>query len=149
MKSILAIGAFLLLLSCNSATQNWLTGLVDFKDLQAKSFYLEISKIKPAPADTTSLNYKIRIYPSKEWVEGQTSEGKTRLNYGMDSCFSLQTGKLNVKPSYFQPVNNGIVNCFEYMVSFEISNSIRYKRVQLVYHDKVIDGKQYILELNK
>lgn len=149
MKQLLMVLFLLMLVSCNTPTERWLNSLADFRELHAKSFYLEIMKIKPAPKDTGSLNYKIRIFPSKQWMENETTEEKTNLNYGIDSCFSLQTGKLNLKPSYFQPINNGIANCFEYMISFEISQAIKSKNVQLIYHDKIIDHQQYILELNK
>jgi hypothetical protein len=138
-----------MVVSCKTPTERWLNGLADFSEVHSRSLSVEVMKIKPAVTDTTSLNYKVRIFPSKQWAENRSGDEKMSLYYGMDSCFSLQTGKTNLKPSLFQPVNNGIANCYEYLVSFEISKSIKSKHVQLIYHDKSIDGKQYILELNK
>jgi hypothetical protein len=149
MKQGVIVLMFLMLASCKTATERWLSGLADNKELQAGNFSLEMMKVKPASADTTSLNYKIRIYPSKQWAESKTSEQKAGMYYGMDSCFSLQAGKKNLKPSLFQPVNNGIANCYEYLISFEVSEIIKSTHVELLYHDKLIDGKQHIIELNK
>jgi hypothetical protein len=149
MKQGVIVLMFLMLASCKTATERWLSGLADNKELRTDTFFLQMMKVKPVPADTSSLNYKIRIYPSKQWAESKTSEQKSGMYYGMDSCFSLQAGKKNLKPSLFQPVNNGIANCYEYLISFEVREVIKSTQVELLYHDKLIDGKQYIVELNK
>jgi hypothetical protein len=132
------------LCACRTATERWLDGLAGFKELRTPAFRLQAMKVTPAAPDTASVTYQVRIYPSR----GGTDQA-TGFYYGMDSCFSLQSGKVNVKPSYFQPVNNGIAHCFEYLLSFPVTRSMRSGPARLVYQDRIIDGKRYILELNK
>jgi hypothetical protein len=137
------------LCACHTATERWLNGLAGFKELHTSSFDLQVMKITPASPDTAALTYQIRIYPSGKETDAKTAVRTTGFYYGMDSCFSLQSGKVNVKPSYFQPVNNGIAHCFEYLLSFAVARSMQSGPVELVYQDRIIDGKRYILELNK
>jgi len=134
----------LTLCACRTATEQWLNGLAGFKELHTSAFRLQAMKVTPTGPDTTSVTYQVRIYPS-----GGGTDQAAGFYYGMDSCFSLQSGKVNIKPSYFQPVNNGIAHCFEYLLSFPVNRSMRSAPAGLVYQDRIIDGKRYILNLNK
>ena len=149
MKQALIAMIFLMLVSCRSATEKWLDGLADFKELHGKTLSMEIMKVKPVSTDTTALTYKVRIFPAKDWVDNQGRGQKTGLYYGVDSCFSLRSGKASFRPDMVQPVNNGIAGCFEYLISYEVTKAMKMKELQLVYKDKFIDGKQYQMELNR
>jgi hypothetical protein len=137
------------LVSCHSATEKWLSNLADYRELHAKSMVLKIMKVTSGTSDTTTLNYKVRVFPARQWLETRTPEQKTGLFYDMDSCFAIQTMKASVTASFVQPVNSGVANCFEYLVSFPVDHSIRQKELSLVYRDKYIDQKQHKIDLSR
>lgn len=136
------------LASCRNRTEQWQDSLADVRELRAGSLAVVLMKVWPAAGDTASLTYKIRIYPAKQWIEDHTSDQKNGLFYHMDSCFSIRAGKASFNATMVQPVNNGIANCFEYLLLFDIDPAMKNARLSLVYKDKFIDGKPYILNLN-
>jgi len=148
MKKKLLIPVLLVMASCTNVTERWLNGMANFRELHSPALSLEVMKIKPQPEDTTTLMYTIRLFPAKEWVTGHAAGLNVQLRYGMDSCFSLRSGHAHVNANFIQPVNNGLANCYEYLVSFPVTKAIKAKKVQLVYQDKFIDEKEYRLQLN-
>lgn len=138
----------LLLASCKTATEKWLAGMTQFKELNDKSLSMQIMKMSSKAIDTSSFGYQVRIYPSKSWIEGQGREQSVNFLYHMDSCFTIQAGNASISPVMVQPISNGIANCYEYMLYFNVEKAIRLKNVELVYKDRFIDGKQYALKLN-
>ncbi|QEC62542.1 hypothetical protein [Mucilaginibacter ginsenosidivorans] len=70
------------------------------------------------------------------------------LSYQMDSCFLLRQGKHDFAPALFEPVNNGVAGCFEYLLSFDLVKDMQAGRLQLVYRDRFISGKPYTLNLH-
>lgn len=143
-------GFILMLLAvaaCNTQRQKWQDSLVAYKEIKDKAMELEL--MKSPENDTTVLNYKIRIFPAKAWLENQPSNSGYNFNYRMDSCFFIKAGNVKHYPLFTQPIANGIKNCFEYMVSFQTDNGIKMKELQLMYADKYINGKTYSFELNK
>lgn len=140
--------ALLAMAACKTPQQKWLDSLTEYKAVKSKSMTLEIMKMADKN-DTTVLNYKVRLYPAKEWLETRTADAVNNLNYRMDSCFMIKAGSLKHDPVFVQPVVNGIKNCFEYLVSFEMDSTVKMKTLKLVYKDKYIDGHTYFFDLNK
>src|SRR5438445_697784 len=98
MKTTGIVLLLLTLASCQSPTEKWLNSMSDHQSVGGKSLSIEIMKIKPAKEDTTSLTYKIRLYPDKEWMENNSGRQKNGLFYGMDSCFTLHTTTASYSP---------------------------------------------------
>jgi hypothetical protein len=138
----------LILFSCKSPTERWLNSLAGFKETKDHALTLQAARIKTVIEDTTALNYKVRIYLTSKTAEGRGYDQSLNFNYHMDSCFTVRAEGSDAIPVIIQPVNNGIAHCYEYLLSLEISKAIRLKKLQLVYQDKFIDGKQYIINLN-
>ena len=149
MKATGIVLLLLILASCRTPTEKWLKSMSDYQSVKGKSLTMEIMKIKPAKEDTTSLTYKVRLYPDKEWLENNSGKQKNGLFYGMDSCFILRTPIASYSPDMIQPVNNGIAGCYEYLLSFSIVKAMKYSQLQLVYADRYIDGKPYQIVLNR
>jgi hypothetical protein len=133
---------------CKTPTESWLDSLSEFKQVDGKLCSMQIMKMD-VKKDTTVLNYKVRIYPSKKWMSENEAQGMDLFSYRMDSCFYLQTGKLQRKPLFVMPVANGVKGSFEYLLSFGLDNSIKMRPLQLVYVDKYIDMDICTLDLNK
>jgi hypothetical protein len=148
-KKIWAIILMTAFCSCKSATQRWMDSMVEFKEINGKALSLQVMKMAADGSDTTSFAYKIRIYPAKTAIENYANAGQPLdFYYRMDSCFYLRQGAVNISPVIVEPVNNGIANCYEYLLYFNINKTIKLKHLDLVYADKFIDGKQYALGLN-
>ena len=139
----------LILVSCRNRTEQWLDNMAGFQSLKGKTLSLDIMKVKPAKEDTTEIMYKVRLYPDKAWLENATGKQKESLSYSMDSCFSLRAGTVKYMPDMMQPVSNGVAGCQEYLLSFGVEAAMKYKKLQLVYNDRYIDGKTYQIILNK
>jgi hypothetical protein len=148
MKRIYLLALLPALLSCKTPTQRWLDGLEKHAESHDKTLSLEAVWIRPQDDDTSSVTYKIRLYPSREWLDRAGNTGATELNYRQDSSFLLRQGKHDFAPVLFQPVNNGIAGSFEYLVSFDLVKAMQAGRLQLVYHDRFISGKPYTLNLH-
>lgn len=134
--------------SCKTATERWLAKMTDFKELDDKTLSLQVMKMRPQQADTNSFGYQVRIYPSETWLEARGIGASIDFFYHMGSCFSIRAGTSSVSPVIVQPVSNGIANCYEYLLYFNAEKSIKLKHIELVYDDRFINRKQYILKLN-
>jgi hypothetical protein len=144
---LLLIGLLMLVFcSCKTPAQKWLDNLTSFQRVSDGEMTIEALKAKTT--DTTTITYNIRIYPSKQWLDNKTEQMSVQFSYGMDSCFYLNTGGLNYKPGMVQPIANGLTDCFEYLVSFDLGSAIKAGQVGLVYQDKYINRKRYTLQLN-
>ncbi|MHB8205938.1 hypothetical protein [Mucilaginibacter sp.] len=131
--------------SCKTPTQKWLGNLSAFQ--RAGDDQLTVEALKTRTKDTTGLTYNVRIYPSKQWLDSKTEQGGVQFNYGMDSCFYLNAGGIDYKPAMVQPIANGLTNCFEYLVSFDLTPAMETKEADLIYQDKYINRKRYTLQL--
>lgn len=136
----------LAVMSCKTPGEKWQNSLTKYKELKSKTMVLQLMKMEEKN-DTSALAYKIRIYPAKAWEEQATPADRNHLNYQMDSCFALKTGKTAHNPAFVQPVANGVTGSFEYLVSFAIDSTVKMKPLQLIYTDKYIDGRTYTLDL--
>ncbi|MBS1525839.1 MAG: hypothetical protein JST19_09345 [Bacteroidetes bacterium] len=143
-----AILPLFVLQSCKTATERWLGGLTNFKELDDNALSLQVMKMQLQPTDTTSFGYQVRIYPSKTWLENQGPGQAVDFLYHTDSSFCIRAGKACISPVIVQPVNNGIANCYEYLLYFHVEKEIRLKNIELVYADRFINKKQYALKLN-
>lgn len=111
---------------------------------------MQALRVRPATDDTTELSYKVRIYPSKSWLaNNHSTESTGNFYYRMDSAFTMKYGSQTMRPQLVQPVANGLSNCFEYLISMEITPGIKMKHISILYQDKFIDGKQYTMDLNR
>ncbi|MFI5160461.1 MAG: hypothetical protein ACHQHN_04250 [Sphingobacteriales bacterium] len=133
--------------SCKSPMQRWLDSMTDFAEVKGNAYKIQAARITTGIEDTTTLNYKVRIYLGKA-VTSKGYDESVNFYYHMDSCFLVRTMGGNELPVLVQPVNNGISGCYEYLVSMDISKAMRLKKLELIYQDKFIDGKRYILNLN-
>jgi hypothetical protein len=145
---LLTLLLMLLQLSCKSATDRWLAGMTEFKEINDKALSLQVMKMHLSSHDTAGFGYQVRIYPSETWLEDRGAGQSVNFFYHMDSCFTVRAGKASVLPAVMQPVSNGIANCYEYLLYFNIEKAIRLKNIELVYKDKFINGKLYTLRLN-
>lgn len=143
MKYPLFFLLIMLVCSCRSATERWLNSMPDYKEVRSGNLSFQMLRMKNA-GDTTALNCRVRITPSANY-----SLNPVDFYYKMDSCFYLKAGTKIFKPTIVEAVPNGIKGCFEYLLSFDISQPMKLMPVQLVYQDKYIDGKPYIILLNK
>lgn len=138
----------ILLAACRTPQQQWLDSLAGYKETKSKTMTLQIMKMTDKK-DTTVLNYQVRLYPAKDWLENSPPDATNNLNYRMDSCFTLKAGGRKQNPVFVQPVAGGVKNCFEYLVSFTMDNTVKMKTLQLVYTDRYIDGRTYFFDLNQ
>jgi hypothetical protein len=150
MKRNLLFLILITLPACKTPTERWLGGLEEFKEIKSGTLSLQALRMKSAANDTTELNYKVRIYPSRSWLANNRSAASTRdFYYRMDSAFTLKYGSQTMRPQLVQPVANGLSNCFEYLISIEITPEIKMKHISILYRDKFIDGRQYTMDLNR
>jgi hypothetical protein len=148
MRAALIVLLFLILASCRTKTEKWLDGMADYKSIRTKDFTMEIMKIKAIKGDTTSLSWRVRLHPGKDWMENSNELARRQLLYTMDSCFTLHTAKAAYRPEMVQPVNSGVPGCFEYLLSFGITNGMKYRQLQMAYSDRAIDKKNHQVVLN-
>ena len=146
MKKINSLIAFLLLMACSCRPAgDWGDGLAGYKETHSRDLSVEI--LRMAGGDTAAVNYRIRLRPS---AKNNAFVGQQEhLNYGMDSCFYLVSGAGKVSPSFVQAVPDGIKECYEYLVSFNISEAQKLKPLSLVYDDRLTGLKRFSLSLNK
>ncbi|MGN6639752.1 MAG: hypothetical protein ACTHJ8_12635 [Mucilaginibacter sp.] len=148
-KQYMITGLLLLLLtSCKTPVERWLDGMVDFKQVKGKELIIQAARLKAKIEDTTMLNYKVRIYLGHAAQENSAADGSINFNYHVDSAFYVRVAGSKAQPVMIQPVNNGISGCYEYLLMMDINKFNRLKKLQLVYQDKFIDGKQYTINLN-
>jgi hypothetical protein len=149
MRKIMMPLLFLLFVAaCKSPSEKWRDSLSGYGQLKDQNLQLEAMKMD-SPSDSTVLNYKVRLYPSKLWLEAHGNGAATHFDYGVDSCFTVSTGMGRYRPVFVQPVANGIKNCYEYLISFKADQTIKMKPLWLVYADKYIADDKYTLDLNK
>lgn len=138
----------LLAISCKTPTERWLSGLAEYSQLQSASIKMEVMKMD-TKNDTTILNYRVRIYPDKKWLENNPRNLVSEMNYETDSCFFIKAGGAKCSPGFVQPVANGIKGCYEYLISFNVDNKLKMRSLNLVYTDKYIDRQTHTLNLDK
>ena len=148
MKKIAIMVLTLAVMSCKGRTEKWFNGLADYKEVTSSSMQIEVLKMD-TQRDTSLLNYKLRIYLDRSWVDKNQPNQTNEMNYQADSCFYILAGGVKCRPAFVQPVANGIKNCYEYLISFNADKQLKMKSLNLVYADKYIDGKTYTLDLNK
>ena len=147
-KACILLTVAVMLVCCKSPTQRWFDHLAAFKETGNKKLSIRIMKMKTASADTNTISYQVRIYPSRSWLESNGQSQNINFFYHMDSCFFLQAGAKNVPPALLQPVSNGISGCYEYLLTFNSEPAVKGHKIELVYQDKFIDGRKYSLQLN-
>jgi hypothetical protein len=148
MKRITTLALMLALTACKTPTQRWLDGLEDQVRAGDQALTLEARRIPPRDGDTSTVTYRVRLYPAKDWLGTRGAAGTNELNYHTDSCFLLRQGKHDFAPALFEPVSNGRPGCFEYLLSFDLDRAMQAGRLQLVYRDRFISGKPYSLILH-
>ncbi|MES2112412.1 MAG: hypothetical protein V4577_26885, partial [Bacteroidota bacterium] len=142
-----AIAILLLAIAaCKTPQQKWFDSLTGYKEIKGKSLVIQLMRIQEKK-DTTTLNYKLRIYPVKEWMEQASADDLNHLNYQMDSCFTLKAGAVKRAPAFVQSVASGIKGGFEYLVSFELDSTVKMKALQLTFADRYIGGLAYNFDL--
>lgn len=114
--------------------------------IRDKDIELEVKNISNGQEGPGTLNYAVRLLPDKQLLSGRDNKLTTALWYQMDSCFYLQAGSKKIYSTITQPIANGVAGSFEYYVSFEMPNSPAGK-INLVYADRYINHKKYILSL--
>lgn len=147
MKGTLIVIILLISTGCQSPEGRWFDGLSKYKEIRSRSMHIELMKMDTEKA-FTFLNYKLRIYPVQSWIEEHESARVEDMNYHMDSCFFIQEGKNKYAPLFVQPVANGVKHCFEYLLSFPIQKVVKKPGISMVYSDKFIDHKTYLINLN-
>jgi hypothetical protein len=132
--------------ACRTRSQQWVDGLSPFSKQGDTTETVELLKLKAA--DTSSLNYSVRIYPSKQWLVEKKDKRSIEMNYEMDSCFYIRNSGKTFRPVMIQPIANGLADCFEYMVSFDLEPSMEGPKPVLFYRDKFITKNLYSFQLN-
>lgn len=146
LRHIVLIPFILFCGSCKTTGGRWSDGLSGYAEKHSGSLSVEILRTASG-GDTAFVNYRVRIRPSTKNIG--TTGAAYNFYYGMDSCFSLRSGHKDLAPAFVQAVPDGIKGCFEYLVSFEVAAPSKLRPLALVYRDRFIDQKSYILSLNK
>jgi hypothetical protein len=145
-KRLLLILLAALACSCRYSSGRWLDGLSGYREMHSVSLSIEILRMRSG-GDTTAINYRVRIRPSAKNM-GIPGE-QFNFYYKMDSCFFLRSGNKTIRPAFVEAVPNGIKGCFEYLLSFNIDASAKLRPLDLIYQDRFIDLKPYVLSLNQ
>lgn len=141
-KPVLRIILYGLILSgCSSAKRPY--GELKDKDLTFQAVLLE-----DKPEDTGLYTLRARITPDKLLFTRKTGEEKSRLIYGMDSCFYLQQGARRLLAAQVVPVAGGVSGTFDYLVSFKKETPDKTGSWSLIYQDRLLNRKTYRLQLN-
>jgi hypothetical protein len=147
-KYLLLLSMLTIIYSCRTATERWVDGMADFRETGNKDLNLQVARLKKQIRDTVALDYKVRIYLHGKATEARGYDANLNFYYHMDSCFSVKADGREFLPVIVQPVNNGIANCYEYLLSFRVDPAIRLRTLEFVYRDRFVDGKKYELNLN-
>jgi hypothetical protein len=92
---------------------------------------------------------KVRIFPNfKDVSAGASKKIRLAMQYQADSSFYLYKGGIKQYAVNVIPVTNGIKDSYEYLLIFNSEQEKSNLKDTLVYQDKYINGKSYILSLN-
>ncbi|WP_207428883.1 hypothetical protein [Pedobacter sp. SYSU D00535] len=109
---------------------------------------IALGVMKVAGSGGGDRDYRVRIFPSKDMLEGR-QDIQTAMWYDADSCFFLLAGSEKIYPNLQEPVANGTKNSFEYLLLFPEVPGIPEKSLKLVYSDRHFNRKTYVLNLHK
>lgn len=138
---LLAIVGVLLLGACSP-------GRPKVVELKENGLTLQLLKMPVDPGENKEINYSVRLIPEKALLESKDQLAKTALWYRMDSCFYVMAGQKKVYASIVQPIANGVMGRFEYLLSFEISD-LETANWHMVYQDKYLNQKKYTMNLHQ
>jgi len=132
------VGAFMaLMFSCQHKNAS-------FNEFKDKDITIQVIQLKDDAGDST-LTYKARVIPDKKLMIEINRSEKNNLLYRMDSCFYINNGSYKTYASLVQPVANGVSDTFEYLLAFDVAKADRKDSIKIVYHDKYINRKTYIV----
>ena len=121
-----------------------------FKESKDADMAFQIMDLPNDSADDNTLNYKVRIIPQKKLMETSTMHDKTSMYYDMDSCFYIIDDKHEkIYPSLVQPVANGVKDTYEYLLDFELNTGLAKQELNIIYADRYINHKSYVIKLGK
>ena len=112
---------------------------------QLKDDDLTVMAIRSSQATDGENTFKVRIFPSKVVLENGSNKLTEEMLYRSDSCMYLLHGDKKDYPLYIEPVSNGVKGSYEFLVAF--SKTPNQKSDTLIYHDKFINQKKYVLAI--
>jgi|SRR6185437_7801888 len=120
------------------------------KEIKDHGLTVQVIKMEgePAGGNTNTASYSARLIPDKGLISEKDSKIKTALWYSMDSSFYLQAGKKKIYAEIIQPIANGLVNRYEYMLSFDLTG-LKGDKWSLIYQDKFLNHRKYIIDKNQ
>jgi hypothetical protein len=137
--------AVLVLSACATGVKRWTADIKDYAQTSDKAITVQAAKLPYEAHDSLALNFKVRILV-KDAVMGSQAQNENQL-YRMDSCFYMQSGTSKYYPVITQAIATGTGKHYEYLVSFEAYPMVSRKTLNLVYQDKYINKKSYVLLL--
>lgn len=117
----------------------------DFIEMKDKDLSIQVMKMNRGE-DSDMHEYRIRIVPYSI-PSSHTLQGD--MWYKADSTIYLFDGTNKVYPVIMEPIANGIKNSYEYLLTFSKTTSADEVKLNLVYADRYINNRTYILDLNK
>lgn len=118
------------------------------REIKDEILTVQVKKIDNREQDQHLQAFAVRLSPGKDAASTLNAQAKTALWYGMDSCFYVVDRGKKVYSTIVQPIANGVTDNFEYMLSFEITD-LKAGNWNLIYADKYISHKKYIIDLSK
>jgi hypothetical protein len=131
--------------ACAPGVKRWNAGIKDYAQTSDKAITVQAAKLPYEAHDSLALNFKVRIL-LKDDESGKQAQAENQL-YRMDSCFYIQSGASKYYPVITQAIATGAGKHYEYLVSFEAYPMVTRKTLNLVYQDKYINKKSYVLLL--
>ncbi|MBT2563805.1 hypothetical protein J7E50_21400 [Pedobacter sp. ISL-68] len=112
---------------------------------QLKDDDLTVMAIRNSQATEGETTFQVRVFPSKVVLENGSNKLTEEMFYRSDSCMYLLHGDKKDYPLYIEPVSNGVKGSYEFLVAF--NKTPNQKSDTLIYHDKFINQKKYVLAI--
>jgi hypothetical protein len=112
---------------------------------QLKDDDLTVMAMRNSQTTEGETTFQVRIFPSKVVLENGSNKLTEEMLYRSDSCMYLLHGDKKDYPLYIEPVSNGVKGSYEFLVAF--SKAPNQKSDTLIYHDKFINQKKYVLAI--
>jgi len=114
--------------------------------IEGENYTVHVMKLQGANNGTSG--YKVRVLPTQKILDEQGKQLQEALWYQIDSCFYITKDDAIIKPDLVQPIANGVVNCYEYMLVFnDVPALVGNGEMTFVFNDRHITREKYLIRL--